>query len=176
MGATLAKGGRKRKINVERYPSGEVKPIQEASPISIKRLMMAAAARMASEEWGTLLGRYFLTGQITDLEYRAGRKFGSLCESYTRIMGGPKKPSNSSPEKVKSKDIDIDSFAGEEEQKKHIIILDNYKKIEDLIGCKESFKTVRIVCEGLGELPENYAQFLMCKHCLNSLAIYWKLK
>jgi len=175
MGATLAKGGRKRKLNVERYPSGEVKPIQEISPISIKRLMMAAAARMADEEWGSVIGRYFLTGQITQDQYEAAKKFGSLSESYDRMMQGPKPPSQCIGERIHGAQVDPLSEAGAAEVERHKVLFDNFEKIRGVVGSRSVFEEMRRVCSGVGQLPDSYERFLMIKSALGSLVIFWKI-
>jgi len=175
MGASLARAGRKRKINVERYPSGEAKPSNEVSPVAIKRLIMAATARMASEEWGSVIGRYFLTGQITQSQYEAAKKFGALAESYDRMMQGPKPPAQCMGERIVSAQIDPFSEAGEAEVERHKVVSDSFEKIRGIVGNHLLFDEMRRVCGGVGELPENYARFLMIKAALGSLVIFWKI-
>ena len=171
----MAKPGRKRKIDADRYPSGEVKPSHEISPIIAKRLMMAAAAKMTDSEWGTVVGRYFLTGQISSAQYEAAKKFGALAESYDRMMQGPKPPSQCMGERIVSAQIDPFSEAGEAEVERHKVVSDSFEKIRGIVGNHLLFDEMRRVCGGVGELPENYARFLMIKAALGSLVIFWKI-
>jgi hypothetical protein len=168
--------GRKRKVNVERFPGGDIKPQEEVSPAVAKRMMLAASAKMLSEEWGTVLGRYLLSGKITQEQYQAGRSFGNLCETYSRIMGGPKTPKGTSLEKFKSQEVDVDSYRGEIEKEEHIIIIEQYNRTKIIIGCNELFYRVRYLCEGNGNLPENHEQFLLIKKALSQLAAKPKMR
>jgi hypothetical protein len=43
------------------------------------------------------------------------------------------------------------------------------------VGNHLLFDEMRRVCGGVGELPENYARFLMIKAALDSLVIFWKI-
>lgn len=171
----MAKPGRKRAQNVERYPSGDIKPKDEVSPLVAKRMMMAAAARMIDAEWGTAIGRYFLTGQLTQVQYEAARKLGALAESYDRIMMGPKPPAQSIGERIKGAEVDPFSEAGEAEMERHRMVLEAFDKARQVVGSRKVFDQSRRLCRGLGELPENYESFVLIKSALGSLAIYWRL-
>ena len=172
---SMARGGRKRKINVERYPSGEAKREHELSPTLSKRLMMASAARMVDEHWGTVIGRYFLTGQISPSQYEAARKFGSIVEAYDRMMQGPRPPAQSVGEHIKGAEVDPFSEAGEAEVERHKAVYDMIESLRGVIGCRKLFDDTRKLCYGVGELPDNYERFLMIKTALGSLVSYWKI-
>jgi hypothetical protein len=171
----MAKPGRKRRVDAERYPGGDIKPTHEISPIIAKRLMMAAAAKMTDSEWGTVVGRYFLTGQISSAQYEAAKKFGALSESYDKMMQGPKPPAQVTGERIISAQIDPFSEAGEAEVERHKTVADSLDKLRGVIGSRSIFEDMRRMCAGLGELPENYARFLQVKAALGSLVIFWKI-
>jgi hypothetical protein len=167
--------GRKRKVNVERFPGGDIKPQEEVSPAVAKRMMLAASARFADETWGTVIGRYLLTGQITQVQYEAGRKFGALVESYDRIMLGPKPPGQSIGEKIRGAEIDPNSEAGEAEVERHKQVLEAFDKARIVIGSHVVFEHTRSVCKGVGEIPHSYEVFLMVRAGLGSLAVAWRI-
>jgi hypothetical protein len=171
----MARPGRKRKLNVERYPSGEVKPVEILSPILSKRLMMASAARMADEQWGSVIGRYFLTGQISSAQYEAARKFGALSETYDKIMQGPKPPAQCIGERIISAQVDPFSEAGEAEVERHKQVNDNFERLRAVVGSRSLFDEMRRMCAGAGELPFNYERFLLIRAALGTLVIFWKI-
>lgn len=171
----MAKPGRKRKLDVDRYPNGDIKPANELSPTIVKRLMMAAAAKMVDAEWGSVIGRYFLTGQLSSAQYEAAKKFGALSESYDRMMQGPKPPAKSTGERIVTVQIDPWSEAGEAEVERHKLVAENLDKLRGVIGDRIIFDDLRRMCAGVGELPENYARFLQVKAALGSLVIFWKI-
>ena len=170
-----SRAGRKRKVDAVRYPNGDIKPTHDISPITIKRLMMAAAARMADAEWATVMGRYFLTGQISSEQYEAAKKFGALSESYDRMMQGPKPPAQVTGERIISAQIDPFSEAGEAEVERHKMVSETVDKLRMVIGSRGTFEDMRRMCAGIGELPDNYAQFLMVKAALGNLVVFWKI-
>lgn len=171
----MGRPGRKRIPNAERYPSGDIKPKDEVSPLVAKRMMMAAAAKMIDAEWSTAIGRYFLTGQLSQAQYEAARKFGALAESYDRIMLGPRPPSQSIGERIKSAEIDPFSEAGEAEVERHKVILEAIEKARQVVGSQRTFDASRRLCTGMGQLPDNYESFILVKAGLDSLAIHWKI-
>ncbi len=171
----LGRPGRKRSQNVERYPSGDIKPKDEISPLVAKRMMIAAAAKMADREWSTAIGRYFLTGQLTQVQYEAARKLGALAESYDRVMMGPKPPGQCIGERIKGADVDPFSEAGEKEAERHKTVAEAFEKARGVVGSRNVFEQSRRLCMGLGELPESYESFILIKVALGNLAIFWKI-
>jgi hypothetical protein len=137
--------------------------------------MMAAAARMADPEWGSVIGRYFLTGQISQQQYEAARKFGSLAESYDKMMQGPKPPAQSTGERIVSAQIDPFSEAGEAEVERHKVVADSFDRVRGVVGSHTLFDEMRRLCVGVGELPDSYERFLMIRAALGSLVVFWKI-
>lgn len=172
----MARGGRKRILNAERYPSGGLKPKDEISPIVAKRMLIAAAAKMGSEEWGTVIGRYYLTGQLTEEQYRAGKTIGNICELYSNVMYGPKPPSGQNMEKYKSQPIDVDSYHGEKEAERHILIIENYNKIKYIVGSEKTFNLVKDICSGMGIAAKNYEEFIELRECLKNFVSQSKIR
>ncbi len=171
----LSRPGRKRSPTAERYPSGEVRHKEEVSPIVAKRMMLAAAAKMIDEQWATVLGRYFLTGQINQSQYEAGKRFGILVESYDRVMLGPKPPSQSIGERVKSAEIDPFSEAGLHEAERHKAVLDAVEKARNAIGSRKLFEETRDLCKGAGQIPASYERFMAIRSGLGTLAVFWHI-
>lgn len=171
----MARGGRKRILNAERYPSGGLKPQDEISPIVAKRMIIAAAAKMSDPQWATLVGRYYLTGQFTQVQYEAAVKLGALSESYDRIMLGPRKPSGVEMERIRSAEVDPYSEAGEAEAERHKSIADAFEVARRSFGSQTAFDASRKLCAGLGTIPDSYEVFLQIRAGLDSLAVIWKV-
>ena len=171
----MARGGRKRIVNAERYPSGGLKPRDEISPIVAKRMIIAAAAKMSDPQWSTVIGRYYLTGQLTQVQYEAAVKLGALSESYDRIMLGPRPPSGVEMERIRSAEVDPFSEAGEAEAERHKKISDAFEAARRSFGSQSSFEASRRLCAGLGTLPDSYEVFLQIRSGLDALAIIWRV-
>lgn len=171
----MARGGRKRVLNAERYASGGLKPKDEISPIIVKRMVVAAASSMSDPQWATVVGRYYLTGQLTSVQYEAAVKFGAICESYDRIMLGPKPPSGVEMERIRSAEVDPNSDAGEHEAERHKMIAETFEAARRAFGTQRSFEASRRLCAGLGIIPDSYEIFLQIRAGLDSLAQIWKV-
>lgn len=130
----MARAGRKRKIGAERFPGGQVKPEEHVSPTQAKRLMMAALAGMADPQWGTIAGRYFLTGGLSSTEYEACRRYAVIRDSYARAMMGPPPPRTSSGQRGSlSGPVDPDSDMGASEAEAHQRAIKRYLEAQFIL-------------------------------------------
>ena len=90
--------GRPRKQNVERYPSGKVKPFEtEKDNMSVaidarRKVHGMTAANddaVKSQHAGYTLGRIFLDGRISKEQLEAGDEYAEVISRYHRLFGIP---------------------------------------------------------------------------------------
>jgi len=90
--------GRPRKENVERFPSGKIKPFEtEKENMSVaiearKRIHHMTAANdetAKSQHAGYTLGRIYLDGKISKEQLEAGDEYAEVMARYHRLVGIP---------------------------------------------------------------------------------------
>ena len=173
----MARAGRKRKLDADRYPNGSVKPEEGPSPCATKRLIMASLAGMADPQWGTVAGRYFLSGVINPNQYEAAKKFGALCETYTQVLLGPRHPKTSTGErKMVPGDVDPDTELGQIEADYHVRARQRYNQAKTLLlGYNPTIeRELEKFCIGNGHIP-TYEDMRVIKQILTELADFWKI-
>lgn len=173
----MARPGRKRKIDADRYPNGAVKPENHPSPCVTKRLIMASLAGMADPQWGTVAGRYYLSGALDPNQYEAAKKYGMICEAYTQVLMGPRPPKTSSGEPASvSSQIDPDTDLGQVEAEHHVRTRQRYNQTKTiLLGYDPMIeRELTRFCVGLGSIP-NYEDFRTIKKILTDFAEFWKI-
>lgn len=93
-----AKGGRPRKPNVERYPSGKIKPFEtekEMQSVAIEArrrvhgLKGLSENELKADHVGYVLGRIFLDGKISKDMLEAGNEYALAISRYHRLTGIP---------------------------------------------------------------------------------------
>ena len=154
-----------------------MKPDDSPSPCATKRLMMAALAGMADAQWGTVAGRYYLTGTIDQNQYEAAKRFGSLCEAYAQVMLGPRAPKTSSGEKGSvGYEVDPDTDIGQAEADRHVKTRQRYNEARVLlIGYSPSMEIeLSKFCVGEGSVP-NYEVMIQIRDALSALASMWRI-
>jgi hypothetical protein len=174
----MARAGRKRKIG-ERFPAGQIKPEESgASPSQIRRLRDAALAGMADPQWGSMAGIFYLSRKIDEIEYETAKRFGDLHTQYISVIGGPKSPKSSNPERGSlGISLDVDSELGEEETKKHINIMGRYNDAHTVllgIGPAAEGDIIRF-CSIPGESPAGHEAMLRVRWGLRALSVLWKV-
>ena len=70
-----------------REPSGRLQREREISPTEIRRLRDAAVRGLRDPEWGTELGRLLLNGELTILQYAAGKMWREHAARYRQAIG-----------------------------------------------------------------------------------------
>lgn len=173
----MARAGRKRKLDAERYPNGMVKPDDGPSPCATKRLITASLAGMADPQWGTVAGRYFLSGVIDHNQYEAAKKYGALCEAYAQILLGPRQPKTSTGERGSiSSDVDPDTEIGQMEADFHIRTRQRFNQTKTalLMYSPSVQRELERFCVGAGIIP-NYEDMRIIKSILTDLANLWKI-
>lgn len=173
----MARAGRKRKVDADRYPNGAVKPEEHPSPCVTKRLILASMAGMADPQWGTVAGRYFLTGALNSTQYEAAKRYGMVCEAYTGLILGPRPPKTSTGERgIVGSKIDPDTEMGEREAEHHIKARQRYDQTKSvMVGYSiEIERDLQRFCVGIGIVPD-YDKFQEIKKILTKLAEFWKI-
>ena len=177
--------GRPRKIG-ERYPSGDLRKDHRGSksgyqeryaPAEIKRATDAAMAGLRDAHWGTVLGRFYLTGKLTGAQHAAGKRWAETWDDYCVAMGLPSPHPKSlvigAPSRGEPPDPDSDAGraaarSAERARKRfeaaHKILIREGMQAE---------KAVRDICEGVGKSPIGHEQFLHALRGLTALAKFW---
>jgi hypothetical protein len=172
--------GRQRMAGA-RYPSGDrhrtERTNKEYSPSAIKRITSAAVAGMHDPEWGTVIGRLYLEGKLTSLEYATGKRWAVTWAEYCAATGIP----SPNPRSVvigapaRSEPPDPDSERGQAMTrlaKRAMKRFDTAHAV--LLKCgMQAEAATRKLCEGLGETPLGHEQFLHAKRGLVALAKFW---
>lgn len=154
-----------------------MKPDDSPSPCATKRLMMAALAGMADAQWGTVAGRYYLTGNIDNSQYEAAKRFGALCEAYAQIMLGPRAPKTSTGERGSvGNEVDPDTELGQAEADRHVKTRQRYNEARVLlIGYSPNVEMeLSKFCMGSGSIP-TYETMRDIKSALTALALMWRI-
>lgn len=171
-------------MTIVREPSGRLSravdaALAVAAPGEIKRLRDAALRGMADEEWGTELGRLFLTGKIDAVQYATGKKWGRLIVEYHRAIGCPPPYPKSGyflDQMDKGAEPDPDSEEGKKRAKKARQVIDAMMEAHAVLfgAGKLAEYAVRAVCEAneaaVGEVGMN-----ALSRGLDWLAEHWGL-
>ena len=175
--------GRPRKQNVRRYANGKVaRPTldQEApSPALVKRASTMSLLGLASPEYGTTAGIYFLRRIIDPHEYEAAKRFGDLYRQYSVCVGGPRRPKSVDVEGViKQAPVDAESDAGQLEAERHIEVLRRYHEAHSALTAAGRGVEVEVVqfCDGIGQPPNGHEGLIRLRRGLGSLVIIWKIR
>jgi hypothetical protein len=81
---------RKNRSTVRHWPGGKIRRVRVADPreVALARRIRERMRKDASHEWaGFPLGILYLTGEIGEADYEAGRSFAALHARHARIMG-----------------------------------------------------------------------------------------
>lgn len=176
----MGKAGRKRKVGVERYPSGQVKREEEAPPPAlVKRASLMGLMGLADPVYGSILGIYFLRRIIDGYQYEAGKRFSDLRRQYEATVSGPKPPSSVDVAGAsRNAPIDPESAAGEREAERHVDIMKRYHDAHTAlrnVGNGVEDEVIRF-CHGSGQTPNGHEGLLRVRAGLGSLVVLWKIK
>ncbi len=104
-----ARGGRPRKPieAAERKPNGRTRDRRDPGPtaeaIQRRREMLPGcrdASVLVSAEAGSVLGRLFLAGVISDVQCKAGQRYQHIVERYSRLLLAPRPPGVADPNRI----------------------------------------------------------------------------
>ena len=177
----MARAGRKRKINVARFPNGEDirREEQPPSPTLVKRASMMALVGLCDPMYGTVAGVFYLSRKIDADEYEAAKRFAEIHSKYIRALGVPRLPISPKMERGQPQaPIDVDSDAGVSEADMQVDITDKYQTIQMIL--KSSGKGVEEdlirFCDGVGQSPCGWESMLRVRKGLSALVTMWKIK
>jgi len=175
--------GRPRKQNVKRYANGKVARVsaedQAPSPTLVKRASTMSLLGLASAEYGTTAGIYFLRRIIDGHEYEAAKRFGDLYRQYSGCVGGPRRPKSVDVEGViKQAPVDTESEAGLLEAERDVDVLKRYNEAHMALRSAGRGVEVEVVqfCDGIGQAPNGHEGLIRLRQGLGSLVIIWKIK
>ncbi len=96
-----------------RERNGRPQREKQFSPLEIRRARDAALRGLRDPEWGTELGRLYLTGAISDQMYGAGKRWRSEAMTYRKAIGIFPVRSASLEQGIQSEPADPDSHRGQ---------------------------------------------------------------
>lgn len=167
----------RRKHMAVREPNGQARrrPYEQLPPPGeVKRLMDAALAGMRPPEWGTMLGRLYLSGKITSVQFVAGKRWAELATDYSQACQSPRAPRSAKLDPDGGTPPDPDSAKGRREARRHARMVDGYldgSKLLARTGIAVA-RVVRDVCE-LGLAPAGIGEVEALRIGLQALAASW---
>ena len=178
VGSQLVKTKRNPAI-VGREPSGRAqRPAnvneQEFAPTQVKRLRDAALAGMRDPEWGSQLGRLFLTRAISPVQYAAAKRWRALANNYHNAIGVVAVRSINLQPTSKGYDCDPASEQGQRTAQRDRDALKRFQRAHDKLIETGSEKVVRALCER-DESPAGFTQMQKLQLGLSTLARLWQL-
>lgn len=90
--AKRANAGRPKKKDVERFPSGKIKPFEterENKSVALDARRRIHGISADDQRAGYTLGRIFLDGKITEDQFKAGDEYAETMARYYRLVGIP---------------------------------------------------------------------------------------
>jgi len=80
----------KKGLSVRRERAGRLARVpDEPAPAKLRRLYLAALNEMADARWATELGRLYRSGQITEVQFLAGERWGEVVHRYRQAINAP---------------------------------------------------------------------------------------
>lgn len=180
----MAKAGRKRKQGLYqvREPNGRLSRalesmVEACSPAEVRRLRDAALRGMQGEEWGTEIGRLFLSGQIPAELFETGKRWARMAAHYRQAICAPKPDAMTcSFERVgKTMTPDPDSKEGQvviERDQRVVAEMEEALAVLATGGGMLAERQVRATCER-NEAPEGYQGLESLKAGLWWVAKHW---
>jgi hypothetical protein len=143
-------------------------------PTETKRLMDAAVAGMRPAEWGSMLGRLYLAGRISETQYAAGRRWCRMIEEYSGACLSPQLPRSATLDPAGGTPPDPDTASGVREAKRHAAMVKSYESgIEALRHAgMASVRVVGAVCEQ-DLAPVGVSEIEALRTGLSTLATLW---
>ena len=174
----MAKTGRKRAA-VVRTASGRASEAgreREVPPAQVRRLRDAALSGLRDPEWGTELGRLYLSDQITDAMYAAGKQWAEWAAKYRNAIGVFPIRCSSGELRGNSHPVDPESERGQEIAKREAKHAEDFFKADAvLMQADRGVSTaVRRLCED-NETPGGFAELARVRTGLMHLVSHWNL-
>ncbi|MGY2987681.1 hypothetical protein [Bradyrhizobium sp. USDA 4508] len=162
--------GRPQRTPLHREP-------QLPPPTEVRRLIDAALAGMRPAEWGTMLGRLCLAGQITETQFAAGRRWCNLVAEYSQACCSPRIPQSAKLEPGGGNAADPDSAKGAREARRHARIVESFESGAEALrrAGMVSVRVVGVVCEQ-DLAPVGQIEIEALRNGLQALAVFWSAK
>lgn len=165
----------RRKVLAKREPSGKVQrtpPLPSATEVS--RLRDAALAGLRDPVWGTMLGRLYLAGKISGVQFAAGKRWSDLAADYSAICLSPKTSRTVALDPKGGTPSDPDSAKGVREAQRHSQITHQYLAALAILKHTGDVPrlAVRDTCE-LSLMPAGALHLAALGQGLTVLAAFW---
>ena len=179
---TMAKAGRKPKLNVERHPCGQIK-----KPVSNDRGIMLVAADLAAIQqmrldpiWRTQIGRLTASGALSIRQLAAAKKLYGYRMDADRILGLPLRFSKAMDmNAIGGRDIDDEArLTADELAEKGRREKAKSSKVYEAEGKLGNGSRVLAAVQAVvyyDQSPAGYQQLLDLKEGLKILAEFWKI-
>jgi hypothetical protein len=143
-------------------------------PTETRRLMDAAVAGMRPAEWGTMLGRLYLAGRISETQYAAGRRWCRMVEEYAQATLAPRAPRTAALDPSGGTSPDPDTASGAREARRHARKVEDYESGIVALGHAgaASVRVVEAVCER-DLAPVGFTEIEALRAGLQMLAAFW---
>ena len=89
------------------------------SPAEARRLIDSAAAGLREPVFGTMIGRLYITGQLTSEQFSTGKRWAELVANYSIACRSPSPPRSLSLDAIRDVPIDPDTTTGAKEVTRH---------------------------------------------------------
>lgn len=162
--------GRPQRVHLHRE-------LQLPPPSEVRRLMDAAVAGMRPAEWGTMLGRLYLAGRITETQFAAGRRWSALVAEYSVACCAPRMPQSAKLEPGGGNAVDPDSAKGAREARRHARMIESFESGAEALrrAGMASVRVVGAVCEQ-DLAPVGMVEVEALRNGLQTLAVFWSAK
>ncbi|WP_456634054.1 hypothetical protein [Bradyrhizobium sp. USDA 10063] len=136
--------------------------------------MEMSIAGMRAAEWGTMLGRLYLSGRITETQYAAGKRWSRLVAEYAQACQAPRMPQSAKLEPAGGNVADPDSLKGIKEARRHARVIESYENSAEVLNRtgRAPARVVAAVCEQ-DLAPATFVEVDALRIGLQTLAAFW---
>jgi hypothetical protein len=171
----------RRKHLAQREPNGRIKrqprEIELPAPAETRRMRDMAAAGVRDPEWGSMLGRLYLVGHITETQYNAGRRWSNVVADYSMACCSPPIPRTAALDPSGGAAADPDTDIGKREARRHARIVEIYLAGAEMLKRAGTVpqRVVSMVCEK-DLAPAGFFEVEALRVGLQTLAAFWSLR
>lgn len=163
-----------RRLITAREPSGRPQRHRELAPSEVRRLRDAALCGLKDAEWGTELGRLYLTGAITETMYGAGKRWAEVASRYQAAIGIFPVRGPALERGARGANPDPDSDEGHKIARKEREAIEQFFAAHAVLLATGAELLVRRLCE-LNDAPSGPREYGAVKRGLEALAAHWAL-
>lgn len=168
---------RKSRLVTAREPNGRIqRESQELSPTEVHRIRDASLRGWRDSEWGSELGRLYMTGAVTKPMYEAGKRWTEYAAEYRKSIGVFPVRSAALERGSHGKQADPDSEEGQKQATRERNGAERFfaahARLVSAGGLAET--VVRRICEE-DEAPCGFAEHQALRKGLSSLVDHYNL-